>query len=197
MNVGVDSPLDRRASSGTNLCPGNRVRYRAKYVKAVDAANGKLGELTRNRSVSQRSRIEGEARKAIADRDAARAALAKSSAGHPALADLADTSSRQDDSLKEGLALAAAHADWEAAKADRTAAGNATKATETGGQTKRLKKFADFVARERIPPLTNYAKTSTAEFYAEAFSLWRADPEYLLRVAPKLHGWFAAGEHLK
>ena len=27
MNVGVDSPLDRRASSGTNLCPGNRVRY--------------------------------------------------------------------------------------------------------------------------------------------------------------------------
>ena len=28
MNVGVDSPLDRRASSGTNLCPGNRVRYR-------------------------------------------------------------------------------------------------------------------------------------------------------------------------
>jgi len=27
MNVGVDTPLDRRASSGTNSCPGNRVRF--------------------------------------------------------------------------------------------------------------------------------------------------------------------------
>ncbi len=36
MNVGVDSPLDRRASSGTNLCPGNRVRYRCINASVCD-----------------------------------------------------------------------------------------------------------------------------------------------------------------
>jgi len=167
------------------------------YVKAMDVANTKLGALIRNRSVGQRSKVEHDARQAIALRDARKAALAKASPGHAALSDFQNASSRQDDSLKEGLKLSAADADWEAAKSKHSAAKKAVAATETGGDTKRLKRFAAFVAREKIPPLTNYAKTKTSEFYAEAFSLWRADPEYLKLAAPKLFTWFATGEHLK
>ncbi|MBP7127791.1 hypothetical protein KBD49_15635 [Myxococcota bacterium] len=40
MNVGVDSPLDRRASSGTSLCPGNRVRFRDIYVNPGQTSGG-------------------------------------------------------------------------------------------------------------------------------------------------------------
>jgi hypothetical protein len=36
MTVGVDTPLDRRASSGASSCPENRVRFIRKYGNARD-----------------------------------------------------------------------------------------------------------------------------------------------------------------
>ena len=38
MNVGVDTPLDRRASSGASSCPENRVRFRRTLVQSALAS---------------------------------------------------------------------------------------------------------------------------------------------------------------
>ena len=50
-----------------------------------------------------------------------------------------------------------------------------------------------------IPPgdgVTRYARTSTSESFAEAFSLFRLDPEALERISPAAHAFFENGEHL-
>ncbi|MFO0576905.1 MAG: hypothetical protein U1A78_23120 [Polyangia bacterium] len=44
---------------------------------------------------------------------------------------------------------------------------------------------------------TPYGAKSLAESFAESFSLFRADPDALVRVAPQVHEWFLAGNHLR
>ncbi len=71
----------------------------------------------------------------------------------------------------------------------------------TGGKkrTKRLKAFIAFVNANKIPPLTAYARDNwpdhPEEFFAEAYTLWLNDPEYLKSEAPKLKEWFDAAKH--
>jgi hypothetical protein len=47
--------------------------------------------------------------------------------------------------------------------------------------------------------LTQYAKdnwpSKPEEFFAEAYSLWRTDPEYLKANAKPLYDWFTAGHY--
>ena len=61
----------------------------------------------------------------------------------------------------------------------------------------RLQKFVDLVKANKIAPFTQYAKDNwpdkPAEFYAEAYSLWATDPEYLKNNAKALYDWFHAG----
>jgi hypothetical protein len=61
--------------------------------------------------------------------------------------------------------------------------------------------FVAFVTVKRISPLTQYAKdnwpSKPEEFFAEAYSLWRTDPEYLSANAKPLLDWFTAGHYLK
>lgn len=43
---------------------------------------------------------------------------------------------------------------------------------------------------------TPYGRTSAGESFAEAFMLWKLDPEALERVLPGAGAWFASGAHL-
>ena len=67
-----------------------------------------------------------------------------------------------------------------------------------GTESKRLARFRAFVGKEKLTPPTQYAKDEgMAEWYAEAFSLWKNDPEFLGDQYPKVKKWFDDGEHLK
>jgi hypothetical protein len=52
--------------------------------------------------------------------------------------------------------------------------------------SKRVQKFVEFIILKGISPVTQYAKdnwpSKPEEFFAEAYSLWRTDPEYLKRL---------------
>lgn len=66
-------------------------------------------------------------------------------------------------------------------------------------QSKRLRKFVDFVKANKIVPFTKYAKdnwpSQPEEFFAEAYTLFLNDPEYLKANALALHDWFKNGSY--
>jgi hypothetical protein len=66
-------------------------------------------------------------------------------------------------------------------------------------RSEREQRFVDFVNAHNIKPFTQYAKDNwplkPGEFYAEAYSLWRTDPEYLKANAKPLFDWFEAGRY--
>jgi len=66
----------------------------------------------------------------------------------------------------------------------------------------RLQRFLDMVQQNGVKPFTTYAATSMdeskpEEFFAEAFALYRRDPEYLNKNFPAVYQWFADGNHLE
>jgi len=135
---------------------------------------------------------ETAATTAVADRDTAKKAIA---AGNKVVTGFADAIAKQDAYLAETVKLRAAR---DTATASQTKA-DALKATS--GNTKRLQNFVDFVDKEGIKPFTAYAKKhwpgEPAEFYDEAFSIWKNDPVFLDKHAKKLKAWFDGGNHLK
>ena len=70
---------------------------------------------------------------------------------------------------------------------------------DDGGQTGRVRKFIDFVTAKKIAPFTKYAADNwpdkPGEFFAEAYSLFLSDPEYLKANSAALYGWFQAGSY--
>ena len=70
---------------------------------------------------------------------------------------------------------------------------------ESGDQSARLRKFIDFVTEKKILPFTKYARDNwpdkPGEFFAEAYSLFLSDPEYLKTNSPLLHDWFRRGSY--
>jgi hypothetical protein len=56
--------------------------------------------------------------------------------------------------------------------------------------SQRLQNFRAYVNKCRIPYISGYSGDSTTEFYAEAYTIWRNDPEYLKTKAKKLVNWF-------
>ena len=67
--------------------------------------------------------------------------------------------------------------------------------------SKRLSNFVAFVNKSKIEPFTDYARNNwpakPAEFYAEAFSLFHTDPDFMQTNYKPLFDWFTTGEHLK
>lgn len=47
------------------------------------------------------------------------------------------------------------------------------------------------------PAPTRYGEASLRESFAEAFSLFRADPAALRRVLPRAFSWFEGGGHVR
>ena len=137
------------------------------------------------------SRLQAAAKAAIVDRDKAKATVPSGNKVVPAFA---AAITAQDACLAKVDDLLAAHT------AAATAAAN-TATFMSGANTKRLQLFVDFVNKEAILPPTAYAKKhwpgEPAEFFDEAFSLWKNDPTFLGKHSARLKKWFDDGNHLK
>ena len=71
----------------------------------------------------------------------------------------------------------------------------------TSGHTKRLQKFIDLINANNIRRFTKYSADNWPgnpdEFYAEAYSLWLADPTFLRTNYPVVHNFFSSGDYLR
>ncbi|HEU4386648.1 MAG TPA: hypothetical protein VFV34_02540, partial [Blastocatellia bacterium] len=73
-----------------------------------------------------------------------------------------------------------------------------TRVTGTG-RTKRLQKFVDLVNAKNIRRFTNYSvinwQNNPEEFYAEAYSLWLVDPNFVRTYYRDVYDFFQGGHH--
>lgn len=118
---------------------------------------------------------------AIADRDAALKKLPDSNAAKGAAKTYATAQDKQAD-----LARTAGTASEEKAAA-RSA---------DGKTSKRLENFETYVKDNGLKSPTDYGTTGMAEFYAESYSLYKTDPEYLKANNPKVFEYFENNKHL-
>jgi hypothetical protein len=170
------------------------------YFQAIGAATRSINTFANQTSANAHPPSEKAAADAIAKRNQQRAALP---AGNPAARDFAGLSKAQDDWFAAAVKRAAAQSVLESAKSATAAAKGVTAgASASIGKAKvsaRLKAFVDFVTAKHIPPLTAYARDNwpahPEEFFAEAYSLWLSDPDYLASQAPALKDWFDQGKH--
>jgi hypothetical protein len=157
---------------------------------AVIAALNQFGQSTAAQSAARQT----AAQQAINNRNARRASLQTTAPNHPALTDFAQAETRQNEWFEAAKARVAPRAAFEQARAARAR----TEVTE-GGRSRRLQNFVTFVTRNRIDPLTDYARRNwpnhPEEFFAEAYSLWLNDPTYLKSNAKDLFDWFEQGQH--
>ncbi len=167
------------------------------YVGAVQKATRAIDAYAKGSKVDQFPTLKEAAEKAVAARDKESAGLP---AGHAASADFADVVSAQDTLQSAAQDRATAFTKLEASKAALAERRKDEAKVTKDGRSSRLAAFVDFVTKNKIPPLTAYAKQNwpgkPEEFYAEAFSLWHNDPTYLTANAPTLKDWFDAGKHL-
>ncbi len=189
----------RRFNAERHAAAVKRARY-AKALRAsskafsaaLDAATVAVTAFATGDDAALHARHEAAASRAVAVRDARRAALPPT---HPAVADFAATVRLQDDWLSAARLRAAAHT----AVATATRAEAAVSDPANAGRSKHLADFVGIVTAQKIPPLTEYAKANwpghPEEFFAEAYSLWRNDPAYLAANARPLKDWFDAGGH--
>jgi hypothetical protein len=68
-------------------------------------------------------------------------------------------------------------------------------------RTGRLQKFMDLVIANNIRPFTKYSDENwpvkPEEFYAEAYSLWLVDPDYLKTNYKVVYDFFEKGDYRK
>ena len=170
------------------------------FVMAFRAALTAINTFANNTVGSKFAALETAAQTAITARDAAKA---KVPAGNPSLSDFAPAVAAQDAWFAAAQLRAKASLKLDASKADVTAKTKAQGAVSdaSGGASKRLERFVAVVKKNKIAPVTQYAKDNwpghPEEFFAEAYSLWLTNPGYLGDNAPALKAWFDAGEHLK
>ena len=68
---------------------------------------------------------------------------------------------------------------------------------DVAGQTQRLTKFVDLVTKNHIAPFTDYSRQGNKEFYAEAYSLWLVDREFLQTNYRAVFLFFENGDYRK
>ena len=148
------------------------------YADAVEATATAVDTYAKTEPGGDIGALETALLTQIKARDDARAALVGTASAHPALASL-------------DLAVAAQD-EW--ISAERTV-------VRAPLRTLRVQKFVDLVNQKKIAPITDYAKKNwpfaPEEFYAEAYTLWINDPEYLSKNAKDLFGFFESGEFRK
>lgn len=167
-------------------------RAYASALQAVATASRRLADNEAARSVN---RLASAVDAAVRKRNAARNKLSKQTPVHPAIANFAKTEALEDKCVEAAKAIGVATTGWREKEA-------LTKAVSgTGSNSGRLKNFVAFVRKKKIAPFTSYARKNwpakPQEFFAEAYSLWLTDREYLETNAKALVDWFDQGEHLK
>lgn len=86
-----------------------------------------------------------------------------------------------------------------AEKAKDTAREAADKTKASSGEHLPVQRFVDFVTEKKIDPITKYAAdhwpSEPEEFYAEAYSLYRTNPDALKEKSAELFNWFKGGNY--
>lgn len=172
------------------------------YLSAVNAAATAISALHQITTSQGSAAIEAKAVAAVAKRNSEQTKLTTAHATHPALKDFAPSDTAQDSWLAAVQKRAKALVTVDASKAAVSAAQATEKAAQgTGSDSKRLANFVSFVNKHKIEPFTDYARSNwpahPAEFYAEAFSLFHTDPDFMQTNYKPLFDWFTNGEHLK
>jgi hypothetical protein len=152
----------------------------AAFAKAVDDVATAIATFVKDAAADAKNLddLEATVLASIAARDAARDALAKATPGHNALAALDPAISAQDAWLEAERVFARARK-----------------------RTLRVQKFIDLVTMNRIQRFTQYSKDNwllkPEEFYAEAYSLWLVDPQFLETNYKVVFDFFQSGDYRK
>ena len=158
----------------------DEVSSSAAYTKTVDDTAAAITTFATDAAAEKDTidNLEATGLAAVTARDAARDALAKSTPGHKALGSLASAAAAQDAWLESERVYARA----------RT-------------RTLRVQKFIDLVTTNKIQRFTQYSKDNwllkPQEFYAEAYSLWRVDPQFLETNYKVVFDFFENGDYAK
>lgn len=148
------------------------------YRDAVEAVSKELTDYTTEveAGTADPDSRDDSVKTAMATRDSEKDSLTKAAAGNPALAAFAPVETAQ--------------LTW----------ANALKTQSRLPQrTLRVQHFVDMINANKIVPFTPYAKENwphnPEEFFAEAYSLWRTDKDYLKLNSEPVFNWFEAGHH--
>ncbi len=168
------------AKTAVAALAADEVSSSAAFVKAVEECAAAVTVFAADATAARIS--IGTLEDAVLDkqtaRDQAHDALSKSAPGHKALALLDHAVAAQDAWLEAERVLAHAR-----------------------GRTLRLQKFIDLVDKNNIQRFTKYSKDNwklgPEEFYAEAYSLWLADPQFLESNYKVVYDFFENGDHRK
>jgi hypothetical protein len=148
------------------------------YRTAINAAQAALENYAKKSDAADLDVLDNALLASVAARDTEREKLAAAAAGNPALAAFA--------------AVETAQNEWEDAL--RTLA-------HSRGRSLRLDKFVTVVNAANITPFTKYARDNwpykPEEFYAEAYSLWLTDPEFVKSQYKPVFDFFDSGDYAK
>jgi hypothetical protein len=152
----------------------------APYRTSVDALAALIGDFTaKAKPGTDLDPLDDALAAAKSARMQARADLEKLDPANPVLAAFAAVESAQDDWTEAARVLGHAR----------------------GRRTLRLQKFVDLVKAAGITPLTKYARDNwpakPQEFYAETYSLWLTEPDFLKSNYPALFRFFESGDYAK
>ena len=168
------------------------------YIRAHDAATDAINLLVGNTIDTDAvvGRLDAAAIAATVKAERALGALATAQPKHPAPVDFKDADKLQ----REWRLSARSTADMRVLLAKQRARERAV--TGVGRGSRRLALFVAFVNAKNIPRLTDYAARTwdaghPEEFFAEAYSLWLNDRQYLQGSALLLVKWFDDGNYLK
>jgi hypothetical protein len=186
----------KKAQAGWAKLKGAQKTASKAFVDAFLAVSDAIEAMREAPDATNAEPLRQAARAAVAARDKRKDAVP---ASNPVLALFGPALNAQDAYLAAAEALLASR---QAVETTKTRAETAR--DPTGKHSARLQRFIDFVGKPRtkpIKPFTKYARdhwpANPEEFYAEAFSFWRADPKFLGSASPDLKKWFDDGEHLK
>jgi|GEM_PF-2459112 len=167
------------AKSAASGWAANEIADSAAYRAAVDAVAKLVADyVLKAQPGGGVDTLDAALLAAVEQRKQARADLAKAGT-NPALAAFAPVDSAQDDWVDAARMLG-----------------------HTRGRTRRLQKFVDLIkGPPPIEPPTAYARANLPfkpeEFYAEAYSLWITEPDFLKKNYPTLFNFFASGDYEK
>lgn len=168
------------AKAAVQALAADEVTSSAAYTKAVEDTAAAITTFATDAAADKGTidDLDSVVLAKVAARDAARDALAKSTPGHKALAALAPAATAQDAWLEAERVLARARK-----------------------RTLRVQKFIDLVTTNNIQRFTKYSEENWTlkpeEFYAEAYSLWRVDPQFLETNYKVVYDFFQNGDYRK
>jgi hypothetical protein len=146
----------------------------AAYRDAVEGVATAIAKYTTDAAAAEGdalNALDSAVDPALNARTKAREALTTANPANPALKSFQPVESAQDAWLEAEMTLAYARF-----------------------RTMRVEKFVEFVNANKISPFTQYAKETwpvkPEEFFAEAYSLWRTDPDFLKNSHRDLFNWF-------